>query len=86
MPGVPNQRQLMRHLLERGVSSRRGVMNAHLETGMTARVASCLDRSEAAQRCGFILPLPPAMPNDQIGLVTGTLLDAIGACDASSAQ
>ena len=51
----------MQDLLDMGISSRRGVMNIHLEPayddGASHRVGSALARSEAAQTRSVILPL-----------------------------
>ena len=59
---VPAERQsdIMQTLLERGISTRRGVMNAHLEAAYPAgtwRAAAPLVHSEEAQKTAIILPL-----------------------------
>ena len=56
-----DQTEFMQDLLDMGISSRRGVMNIHLEPayddGGSSRVRSALTRSETAQTRSVILPL-----------------------------
>ena len=56
-----DQRAVMQRLLDDGVSTRRGVMNAHREAAYrgekTWRAAGALSRSEEAQDTAIILPL-----------------------------
>jgi len=50
----------MQRMLDAGVSTRRGVMNAHREAAYPAgtwRAAGPLDRSEQAQNTSIVLPL-----------------------------
>jgi len=54
------QRAIMQTLLDGGIATRRGVMNAHLEAAYppnTWRGAGTLDQSEAAQQSAIALPL-----------------------------
>jgi hypothetical protein len=68
----------MQRLLDDGVSSRRGVMNTHLELSAVCRLSGSLEHSEVAQRCGVILPLLPKMAEEMIGTVASALLGAVG--------
>jgi len=55
-----DQRTIMQRMLDAGVSTRRGVMNAHREAAYppgTWRAAGPLDRSEQAQNTSIVLPL-----------------------------
>jgi dTDP-4-amino-4,6-dideoxygalactose transaminase len=54
------QRQIMQRLLDAGISTRRGVMNAHREAAYpdgTWRASGTLRESEAAQETAIVLPL-----------------------------
>jgi dTDP-4-amino-4,6-dideoxygalactose transaminase len=54
------QREIMQRLLDVGISTRRGVMNAHREASHPAgtwRTAGSLNESEAAQDTAIVLPL-----------------------------
>lgn len=65
LPRGMNQRAAMQTLLDRGISTRRGVMSIHLEPAYRGegmfRAASGLQRSEEAQCRSIILPLFPQM-------------------------
>jgi dTDP-4-amino-4,6-dideoxygalactose transaminase len=62
IPVTADQRQVMQFLLEHGIATRRGVMNAHLEKPYrSAPRAGRLTNSERGQRQGIILPLVPGM-------------------------
>jgi len=55
-----HQRAIMQTLLDSGIATRRGVMNAHREAAYppsTWRAAGTLDQSEAAQQSAIALPL-----------------------------
>ena len=55
-----HRRQIMQRLLDAGISTRRGAMNAHLEAAYPAgtwRAAGSLQESEAAQDAAIVLPL-----------------------------
>jgi dTDP-4-amino-4,6-dideoxygalactose transaminase len=78
LPEWCDQRTIMQRMLDNGVSTRRGVMNAHLEVpyrseGSRAR----LPRSERAQLRGIILPLIPSMTTSQVEEVCDTLAAAL---------
>lgn len=75
-PGI-DQRAVMQALLDIGISTRRGVMNTHLEPAYAAagsfRAASPLTRSEAAQRETIMLPLFAQMTVGQVRAVSAAL-------------
>lgn len=84
LPDWLDQRATMQALLDRGISTRRGIMNIHREAAYSdqrsyRRVRS-LASSEAAQETAIILPLFPQMTEDQIVVVA----DAIHELAASS--
>lgn len=68
-PGL-DQRVAMQGLLDQGISTRRGVMNAHLEASYAGeglfRAGSGLERSVAAQRRSIMLPLFAQMEEDDV--------------------
>ena len=77
LPDGIDQKAVMQHMLDAGVSTRRGVMNSHLEDAYRiARSEGCLPASERAQRSTVILPLLPAMNGQDLDRVCA-LLDAI---------
>ena len=67
----------MQQMLADGVSTRRGVMNAHLEPAYGAHRRHDLRASELAQDRGIILPLVPGMSDDQIAYVCDSLAAAL---------
>jgi dTDP-4-amino-4,6-dideoxygalactose transaminase len=73
-----DQRAVMQRMLDEGISTRRGVMNAHLEAPyeVEARRAS-LPSSEEAQQRGVILPLSPGMTAAQVQEVCERLAAAM---------
>jgi dTDP-4-amino-4,6-dideoxygalactose transaminase len=80
--GVDPSRQLaiMQHLLDAGVATRRGVMNAHREAAYPAgtwRAAGSLARSEAAQDSAIALPLFHDLRDDDQDRVVSVLIDAV---------
>jgi dTDP-4-amino-4,6-dideoxygalactose transaminase len=81
LPASADQRLVMQGLLDRGVSTRRGVMNIHLEQAYAdqgfARRASSLDRSVAAQDNTIILPLFAQMNEADVTFVADTLADVL---------
>ncbi|HMM62686.1 MAG TPA: DegT/DnrJ/EryC1/StrS family aminotransferase [Mesorhizobium sp.] len=72
-----DQRWIMQALLDRGISTRRGIMNAHLEGAYLDRgcsvLGSDLARSEAAQNSSIILPLSFQMSEAELAYVAETL-------------
>jgi dTDP-4-amino-4,6-dideoxygalactose transaminase len=84
------QKPIIQALADRGISTRRGVMCAHLEAPYRkAWPAGCLPQSETAFRSGVILPLYPGMTNAEIEQVADALrtelrrLNGQGACAAA---
>jgi dTDP-4-amino-4,6-dideoxygalactose transaminase len=76
IPTGADQRAVMQKMLDEGVSTRRGVMNAHLEAPYRSSVVR-LPHSEAAQERGVILPLVPFMTTDQVEEICCTLASAL---------
>jgi len=73
-----DQRAVMQWMLDNGVSTRRGVMNSHLEPPYSSRAdRRRLARSESAQRRGVILPLVPAMSASQVQGICDALATAL---------
>ena len=71
IPDGVEQRDFMQRLLDEGVSSRRGIMNAHRE--VPYRGVHDLPVSEWAQDQHVVLPLYPAMTDDEIERVIATV-------------
>jgi dTDP-4-amino-4,6-dideoxygalactose transaminase len=72
-----DQRTVMQYMLDRGISTRRAVMNAHLERAYASTPIGDLRRSEWAQRLGLILPLVPSMPMSEVQTICDDLRDAV---------
>ncbi len=90
LPASADQRSVMQALLDRGISTRRGIMNIHLEQAYAApgsyRRASTLDRSVAAQNGSIILPLYAQMTPDEQMSVVDALRDVLGQRRAMAAN
>ena len=72
------QKPVMQALLDLGISTRRGVMCAHLEEPYAAAwPAGCLPHSEAARDRGIILPLYPSMPEADLQKVVSVLREVV---------
>jgi len=72
---------VMQRMLDDGVSTRRGVMNAHLEAAYPAgtwRAAGSLARSEEAQATAVALPLFHQMTDEEQARVVSSLTCALG--------
>jgi dTDP-4-amino-4,6-dideoxygalactose transaminase len=74
LPGNVDQQTVMQGMLERGISTRRGIMNAHREPAYaqpgTHKIASTLEHGEYMQDHAIILPLSHEMTEeDQIRVV-----------------
>jgi dTDP-4-amino-4,6-dideoxygalactose transaminase len=68
----------MQRMLDDGVATRRGVMNAHLERPYRSEANRAqLPRSEHAQMHGLILPLVPSMTASQIEMICESLEAAL---------
>jgi dTDP-4-amino-4,6-dideoxygalactose transaminase len=81
---VPAAQQLrvMQQLLDAGISTRRGVMNAHREAAYspgTWRAAGSLAESEQAQDSAIALPLFHDLEEEQQDLIVRLLRDAVAA-------
>jgi dTDP-4-amino-4,6-dideoxygalactose transaminase len=77
-----DQRGVMQRMLDEGVSTRRGVMNAHREPAYPAgtwRAAGPLTRSERAQDTAIILPLYHQMTDEELQRVVASLTRAVRA-------
>ncbi len=87
LPETVDQRAVMQALLDQGISTRRGVMNIHLEGAYSDRsshrAATSLMRSAAAQQQTIILPLYAQMTELDIARVVealrGALAEAVSA-------
>jgi dTDP-4-amino-4,6-dideoxygalactose transaminase len=78
LPSSCDQRAVMQHMLEHGVSTRRGVMNSHLERPyLNDGTRDRLPVSERAQQHGLILPLIPSMTPLQVREVCDALAAAL---------
>ncbi|QRM57737.1 DegT/DnrJ/EryC1/StrS family aminotransferase [Sinorhizobium sp. BG8] len=77
LPGDIDQKVTMQALLDQGISTRRGVMNIHLESAYAAsgshRASTDLARSVAAQTGSVILPLFAQMTDQDLTRVGGAL-------------
>jgi perosamine synthetase len=73
-----DQRGVMQRMLDAGISTRRGVMNSHLEAPYASSEWR-LPRSESAQNYGVILPMAPSMTVEQIQEVCERLGEAVRA-------
>ncbi|ABR63602.1 aminotransferase class I/II-fold pyridoxal phosphate-dependent enzyme [Sinorhizobium medicae] len=90
LPDRFDQRETMQALLDRGISTRRGVMNIHLEKAYsgsgTYRAATTLTRSVAAQRTSVILPLFAQMTDAELAHITGELSSILGSADPAASR
>ncbi len=78
LPEGCDQRAVMQHMLDDGIATRRGVMNAHLEVPyQSAMTSGRLPHSERAQRQGLILPVLPSMTASQIAHICDSLARAV---------
>jgi len=76
------QRAVMQRMLDDGISTRRGVMNAHAEAAYPPgswRAAGSLGRSEEAQRTAIVLPLFHQMTAGEQDRVVTSLVRAVRA-------
>jgi dTDP-4-amino-4,6-dideoxygalactose transaminase len=82
LPRRADQFTIMQRLLDRGISTRRGVMNAHREfayRGGAHRSAGPLGRSEWAQDNTIMLPFFVQMTEDEVRYVVSELEQALTA-------
>ena len=84
LPAWCDQRAVMQEMLGKGISTRRGVMNAHLEASYLSTGRSVqLPHSESAQQRGVILPLVASMTVTQVKRVCNTLVAAVASAAGS---
>ena len=77
-----DQRRVMQRMLDEGISTRRGVMNAHREPAYPPgswRAAGPLTRGEQAQDTVIVLPLEHQMTSDDQPRVVSALRPAVSA-------
>ena len=73
-----DQREVMQAMLNRGVATRRGIMNAHAEPAYANHpLPQDLLRSEAAQHHAILLPLYAQMTQEDQQFVVGALSDSL---------
>lgn len=79
LPDWMDQLETMQALLDRGIATRRGVMNAHLEGAYAApgafRSSSSLDNGIRAQARSIVLPLFAQMTDEMVTTVLQALAD-----------
>lgn len=68
--------RLMQALLDRGISTRRGIMNAHQEAAYRDAGSGPLPHSEAARDQVILLPLYAQLPRDEFARIIAALRDA----------
>ncbi len=83
LPEWADQATVMQAMLDRGVSSRRGVMCSHLEPAYADARREHLPRSEAAHLRRILLPLYPQMTEADQGAVAAAVEAALGVEPAS---
>ncbi|RRR69946.1 MAG: DegT/DnrJ/EryC1/StrS family aminotransferase [Candidatus Viridilinea halotolerans] len=73
LPAACDQRRVMQAMLDQGVATRRGIMNAHRERPYQRAAGYHLPYSEAAQDHNLILPLYPQMSDTEQEYVVAAL-------------
>lgn len=76
LPDYCDQRRVMQYLLNRGISTRRGIMCAHRELPYQDASSSHLHESENAQDCCIVLPLYAQMTQEEQDWVAQSLQSA----------
>lgn len=88
LPQWLGQLDVMQRLLDRGVSTRRGVMNIHREGAYgspeTHRISGGLTHSVAAQERSIILPLYAQMSAEDVSVVVNELSELTGSAEAGA--
>jgi len=80
LPRDVDQRRVMQSMLDKGISTRRGIMCIHREQAYAGLATPWpLAQSEAAQDEGLILPLFPDMTEEHVQQVVAGLKDALQA-------
>lgn len=72
---------VMQELLDRGISTRPGVMTAHREPAYADHSSGELSVSERASDGSMVLPLYPGMPVSEVEETVTALIDAVGSTD-----
>ncbi|WP_374373276.1 DegT/DnrJ/EryC1/StrS family aminotransferase [Dongia sp.] len=90
LPAGADQRRVMQAMLDAGIATRRGIMNAHREPAYAggphaAGIRFPLPQSEAAQDRGLVLPMFDTMTEAQIDRVATTLNAALQTPERKSA-
>ncbi|MGR9467501.1 DegT/DnrJ/EryC1/StrS family aminotransferase [Rhizobium leguminosarum] len=90
LPDTVDQRAVMQTLLDQGISTRRGVMNIHLEGAYSGesshRAATSLMRSVSAQQQTIILPLYAQMTVSDMDRVVEALRAALAEATVGAAS
>lgn len=77
LPDQCDQRSVMQYMLDKGISTRRGIMCAHREPAYASLAPHMpLPHSEASQDKRIVLPLYPQMTETELGMVTDALKKA----------
>lgn len=88
LPNGVSQAGVMQALLDRGISTRRGVMNAHAEPAYDGRgnysATDTLSRSVAAQESAIMLPLYVQMGETDVAMVVSELKSALSPAVAAA--
>ena len=79
LPDACDQKAAMQHMLDNGISTRRGIMCSHLEPAYGAKPRQDLQASEAAQAHAVILPLYIQMTDAEVAHVCDGLKQALRA-------
>jgi dTDP-4-amino-4,6-dideoxygalactose transaminase len=82
LPETVDQKEVMQSMLDAGISTRRGVMNSHLEPAYSdsgSWTGGPLRNSEYAQEHGVILPLYAQMTQEEQDRVASALGSAVEA-------
>lgn len=84
LPQAAEQRRVMQHMLEAGISTRRGIMCIHREPAyQDLELAFPLPHSEAAQDECIVLPLYPQMSETDVETVVAGLKAALAEADVA---
>ena len=83
-PTACDQRAVMQAMLDRGIATRRGVMNIHLEEPYRRRELHALPRSERRKRKRPAAALPQ-MTDERLGRVAGVLREFLADCSQTTA-
>jgi dTDP-4-amino-4,6-dideoxygalactose transaminase len=80
LPAGVDQKQVMQRMLDAGIATRRGIMNAHREPAYAKgcwRAGSALTESERAQDETILLPLHPFLTAGDLGRIVQCLNEAL---------